>query len=144
LFSPLANLLNLSSLTLKLESNKIGDIGASSLLSPFANLLNLSTLSLDLSYNVICDIGAYSLFFPLSSLINLSILNLQLINTFKTKQTGHLFIHYFKKIKYLELKGWICIYWIFFCYLNMVNQYLNIVYFIWKNKNLQTSMIYGI
>jgi len=70
---------------------------------PIENLLNLSTLSLDLRSNKICDIGAYSLLYPLSSLISLSSLDLQLSNNFKTKQIGHLFKHYFNKIKALKL-----------------------------------------
>ena len=67
------------------------------MLSPIANLLNLSTLFLNLGHNQICDIGAYSLFYPLSNLISLSSLDMQLNNNLKTKQTEHLFELYFKR-----------------------------------------------
>jgi len=56
--SPLTNLVNLSNLTLDLNNNKIGEIGAQSLLSPLVNLLNLSSLTLKLDDNNIGHKGA--------------------------------------------------------------------------------------
>ena len=58
MLSPLGNLINLSSLSLNLFNNQIGNIGAKSLLSPLSGLLNLSNLTLNLEINSIGEIGA--------------------------------------------------------------------------------------
>jgi len=51
MLSPLSNLFIISSPNLKLNRNSIGDLGVCSLLSPLANLLNLLSLTLNLGFN---------------------------------------------------------------------------------------------
>ena len=125
MLSPLANLLNLSSLTLLLNKNKIRNLGAKSLFKSLTYFLNLSRMSLDLSSNNINDKGAWSLFYPLSNLIRLSSLHLRFDYYSLTKHTEHLFKNYFKQLKSFQFY-WICIDFIFFCYLSMVNQHLEL------------------
>ena len=112
LLSPLANLLNLSKLTLNLSSNRIGDIGSSSLLCPIENIVNLSELTLDLRRNNISDIGIYSIVYPLSNLMNLSSLDLQLRNFFKTKNKTYFQALSLQKIKALRFVGLKCVYFL--------------------------------
>lgn len=90
------------------------------MLSPLANLLNLSTVSINLFLNNIHDLGAYGLFYSLSNLTNLSNLTLLLDSNELSKQIWHLFKHYFYKIEYILVDQWKIISVFFFYYFHMI------------------------